>query len=84
MADRKISNMTSKIRLILAWGTLALISCGTVKPDDKLQKVLTGDIFNSAEINPADEKMREQHARENERILPHKEEQKGVGLKMEF
>lgn len=84
MAERKFSDMISIFRIILAWGTLTLVSCGTVKPDEKLQKVLTGDIFQGSKLNPADEKIREQHARENQRIMPRKEEQKGVGLKVEF
>jgi hypothetical protein len=76
--------MTRMTRLVLAFGTFALISCGSVKPDDKLQKVITGDIFQGSPSNPADEKKREEQARESERVMPHKEEQKGVGLKMEF
>lgn len=76
--------MTFMTRLVLAFGTLTLISCETMKPDDKLQKVITGDIFQGSPSNPADEKKREEHARETERVMPHKEEQKGMGLKMEF
>lgn len=55
-----------------------------MKPDDKLQKVLSGDLLNGPPPNPAEVKRLEQKARENERIMPRKEEQKGLGLKMDF
>ena len=55
-----------------------------MKPDDKLQKVLSGDLLSGPPLNPAEVKRLEQKARENERIMPRKEEQKGLGLKMDF
>lgn len=69
---------------ILLLSTLILNACGSMKPDDKLQKVLSGDLLSGPPPNPAEVKRLEQKARENERIMPRREEQKGLGLKMDF
>ena len=71
-------------RIIFAFCAFALSACATMKPDDNLQKVFSGDIFGGSKSNPADERKIEQAARENERTMPRKEEEKGVGLKMSF
>ncbi len=84
MAVKKNHSNTMKLTLVLALGALILNSCKTVQPDEKLQKFLTGDIFAGTPTNPADEKKLEQGARESERVIPHKEEAPGVGLKMQF
>lgn len=69
---------------ILLLATLALSACGNFKPDDNLNTVLKGNLFNGPPPNPAEEKKLEQTARENARVMPPKEEQRGVGLKMAF
>ncbi len=73
-----------KTLLILLLATLSLTACGTVKPNDNLKTVLAGDLFTAPPRNPAEEKKLEQTARENARVMPPKEEQRGVGLKMTF
>jgi hypothetical protein len=59
------------LSLLGAGSALALLcSCGSFQPDDRLQKVVSGDIFSGRPVNMQEERRLEQPVREEHLSLP--------------